>query len=313
MTANVTTDLTAPIHHVTVAGGGVLGSQIAMQIAFFGFQVTLFERDIDGAKKRIDKLVPVYAQHFNKDLADTQRIADAIVYQTDLAMAVKDAQILVEALPEVLDLKREFYQDLDKVAPSELILASNSSTLIPSQIVDATGRPEKFLALHFANRIWMHNTAEIMGTPATDPAVFDTVVEFAKNIGMVALPLYKEQSGYILNSMLVPFLTSGLALYAKDIAEPHTIDKTWMIATGSPMGPFGFMDIIGINTLLNVNQQQAKAGSQTAQLIADRLRQDFVDQGRMGVQSGKGFYDYPNPAYQSAEFLTNEPVEPFTK
>ncbi|GAE48099.1 3-hydroxybutyryl-CoA dehydrogenase [Mesobacillus boroniphilus JCM 21738] len=128
------------------------------------------------------------------------------------------------------------------------MFATNTSTLLPSQFADATGRPEKFLALHFANEIWKNNTAEVMMHPGTDKEVFNDLLEFAKAIGMVALPLYKEQPGYILNSLLVPFLEAGQMLLMKEVADPETIDKTWMIATGAPKGPFAILDIVGITT-----------------------------------------------------------------
>ena len=297
--------MTATIKQVTLAGGGVLGSQIAMQTAFFGFKVTVFDREPALVKDKINKLVPVYAKFFDKSLDHVQTLADAIVYETALAPAVAQADLLIEALPEVLAIKNAFYQSLDTVAPPNLIIASNSSTLVPSQMMAATGRPAQFLALHFANQIWAHNTAEIMGSAHTAPTVVETVVQFAKDIGMIALPVHKEQSGYILNSLLVPFLTSGLRLYANDIADPHTIDKTWMLATGAPMGPFGIVDIVGINTVLNINQASAQAGSAVAAAICQRLTKDFIEQGKMGMQSGQGFYEYPNPAYKNPNFLSN--------
>ena len=294
------------IKNVTLAGGGVLGSQIAMQTAFFGFNVTIYDKEPEKVKERINKLVKTYSDFFKKDQAETQAIADKIQYQPELASAVKDANLVIEALPEVLDIKNSFYQELSKVAPQDTIFASNSSTLVPSQMVDATGRPDKFLALHFANSIWARNTAEIMGSPKTDPAIFDTVVQFAKDINMVALPLHKEQAGYILNTLLVPFLDSAMYLYANDIADPQSIDKTWMVATGAPMGPFAIMDTVGINTIMNINREKAKGGSQTADKVMAKLQADLIDKGRMGLETGKGFYDYPNPAYKDPSFLTNK-------
>lgn len=294
------------IHNVTLAGGGVLGSQIAMQAAFFGFHVSIYDKQADAARERVQKLVPVYAEFFKKSVADTQALADSIQYHTELAAAVENAQLLIEALPEAIDLKNTFYQELNRIAPAEMIIASNSSTLTPSQMVAAIGRPKQFLALHFANHIWQRNTAEIMGTAQTDPAVFDSVVQFARDIHMIALPLHKEQAGYILNTLLVPFLDAAMHLYANDIADPHTVDKTWMLATGAPMGPFAIMDAVGINTLLNINRQKAQAGSELAAKAITKLQKEFVEQGYMGIETGKGFYDYPNPAFQSPHFLKND-------
>src|SRR5699024_3321094 len=166
--------------------------------------------------------------------------------------AVADADFVIEADPEDVDIKTNFYKELGKVAPAKTVFATNSSTLLPSQFAEATGRPEKFLALHFANEIWKNNTAEIMKHPGTDVKYFNEVIEFAKAIGMVPLPLYKEQPGYILNSLLVPFLDAAEMLLLKEVADVETIDNTWMIATGARLGPFSILDVVGINTVYNI-------------------------------------------------------------
>src|SRR5699024_2037531 len=129
-------------------------------------------------------------------------------------------------------IKNDFYRQLSSVAEEQTIFASNSSTMMASQLVGATDRPEKFLVVHFANEIWKNNTAEIMKHEHTDMAVFEQVVSFAEDIGMVALPIYKEQPGYILNSLLVPLLDAAERLLVNEVADVETIDKTWMIATG---------------------------------------------------------------------------------
>ena len=125
-----------------------------------------------------------------------------------------------------------------------------------------TGRPGRFLALHFANNIWKNNTAEIMGHSGTDQKVFDMIVEFARAIGMIALPLQKEQPGYILNSLQIPLLLAGMDLYSNGVADPYTIDKTWMIASKSTMGPFGTLDLIGFKTVYNIAMNAADSGNE---------------------------------------------------
>ena len=170
--------------------------------------------------------------------------------------------------------------------------------------MDETGRPEKFLALHFANEIWKHNTAEIMGTEKTDPEVFETLVGFAKSIGMIALPLKKEQPGYILNTLLVPLLSSGILLYAKGVADIETIDKTWMLGTGSPIGPFGILDVVGLGTVYHIFKTEAeRTGNEEKMKFVNVLKNQFIDAGKLGVSSGEGFYKYPNPTFQGKDFL----------
>lgn len=296
--------------HVTVAGSGVLGSQIAFQTAFKGFNVTIFDINdtaIANAKERIAKLEETYGNYFLDEQEAVKSAQGRISYATDMAEAVKDADLVIEAVPELKEIKENFYTQLGKVAPEKTVFATNSSTMLPSDFAEFTGRPEKFLALHFANTIWKNNTGEVMEHPGTDPQVVQDVLAFAAAIGMVPLHIKKEQPGYILNSLLVPFLDAAQYLWGNDVSEPETIDKTWMIATGAPMGPFAIIDVVGLQTVYNiVSTKAAKYPDQENnpyKAIADKVKSEFLDQGKMGIQTGEGFYKYPNPAYQSPDFL----------
>lgn len=293
--------------NITVAGSGVLGSQIAFQTAYHGFNVTVYDINdeaLEKAKDRITNLKPRYQEDLGASQGDLDAAFDRMSFYSDLEKAVEDADLVIEAVPEVVKIKTEFYEKLGNVAPEKTIFATNSSTLLPSQFAEATGRPEKFLALHFANEIWTNNTAEVMGHPGTDKNVFEDLLKFAKAIGMVALPLYKEQPGYILNSLLVPFLEAGQMLLVKDVSDAHTIDKTWMIATGAPKGPFAILDIVGITTAYNISNAKAEAtGSPEFAKLASMLKTEFIDKGKLGRETGEGFYKYPNPAYENPDFL----------
>ncbi|EJY55758.1 3-hydroxybutyryl-CoA dehydrogenase [Alicyclobacillus hesperidum URH17-3-68] len=292
-------------HHIMVAGGGVLGSQIAYQTAFHGFEVYLYDVDneaIERAKNRIIGLKPAYQRDLKATEGQVNAAFARIQFCTDLKEAVAKADLVIEAVPEVPDIKTAFYEQLAKVAPEKTVFATNSSTLLPSQFAEATGRPSKFLALHFANSIWVHNTAEIMKHPGTDDQVFQDVIEFAKAIGMVPLPIYKEQPGYILNSLLVPFLEAAQMLWVNGVADPETIDKTWMIATGAPEGPFAILDTVGVRTAYNIASGKAKAGKQKYDQLAAKLK-DMIDLGKLGRESGEGFYRYPHPSYRDPDFL----------
>ena len=293
--------------NITVAGSGVLGSQIAFQTAYKGkFNVVIYDINdeaLERAKDRIMNLKPYYKADLGASDEDLNAAYDRLTFHSNLAKAVADADLVIEAIPEVVQIKTDFYNELGKVAPEETVFATNSSTLLPSQFADATGRPEKFLALHFANEIWKNNTAEVMKHPGTDERYFDEVIEFAKAIGMVALPLHKEQPGYILNSLLVPFLEAGQGLLLNEVADPATIDKTWMIATGAPLGPFAILDVVGITTAYNIANAKAQAGDPHFVKLANLLKTEYIDKGKTGRAAGEGFYKYPNPAFAKADFL----------
>jgi len=295
------------ISNVTIAGAGTLGSQIAWQTAFNGFNVTVFdafEKSLEAGKGYHQN----YAELFLKTRGASQDEIDQTMarlrYTTDLAEAVKDADIVSESIPEDLEIKQAFYKELGKAAPEKTIFATNSSTLMPSEIVSAVDRPDKFLALHFANGIWDANVAEIMGHPGTDPVVFDQVIEFARAIGMVPVPIHKENPGYILNALLIPLLSAAGTLFTEGVAEYESIDKTWIIATGSKMGPFGLMDIIGLQTIYNIEKLLGEKRGDKAMLArAELFKSNYVDKGKLGVKSGEGFYKYPDPSYSAPDFL----------
>ncbi|MCY4780423.1 3-hydroxyacyl-CoA dehydrogenase [Sphingobacterium sp. UT-1RO-CII-1] len=293
--------------NVTVAGSGVLGYQIAFQTAFHGYQVTVYDINdevLEKAKSKFAILSEAFKRDLNATSVQLEATHERLSYTSNLAEAVKDADLLIEAVPENPKIKIDFYHKLAQVAPEKTVFATNSSTLLPSQFAAETGRPEKFIALHFANEIWKHNTAEIMGHPATDEKVFDDLVAFATSIGMIALPLYKEQPGYIVNSLLVPFLNAATDLLVKGVSDPQTIDKTWMVATGAPLGPFAILDIVGITTAYNINKMTAEASKDPLKIkTVEYLKEHFIDKNKLGVATGEGFYTYPNPAYQKKDFL----------
>ncbi|MDD5987501.1 MAG: 3-hydroxyacyl-CoA dehydrogenase [Eubacteriales bacterium] len=314
------------VTNLTLIGGGVLGSQIAYQSAFRGCHVTVwlrseasigrakpkFERlhnlyleDLEACKAEVGKPAPRFPRAFfddpagvtEADIEAAKKQADAayegLVYELDLAKAVQDADLIIEALAEDPKQKTEFYQKLAPVLPEKTILCTNSSTLLPSQFAEVTGAPERYMALHFANEIWKNNTAEVMGHAGTRQDVYDAVVAFAKQIGMIPLCLKKEQPGYILNSMLVPFLSAAEMLYATDVADPETIDKTWMLATGAPAGPFRILDVVGLVTAYNIvtmNPQAADPETVPGK-IAAKLK-SYIDAGKTGINAGEGFYKY---------------------
>ncbi|PPH89863.1 3-hydroxyacyl-CoA dehydrogenase [Rathayibacter sp. AY1D3] len=280
------------IRTVTVLGSGVLGSQIAFQSAFHGFHVTvydLFDDVLESARERLRGLAGVYESVPGGVAGGPQEALDSLRLTSDLAEAVADADLVIEAVPEDLGLKQELYGRLGALAPERTVFATNSSTLLPSDLKASTGRPDRFLALHYANHVWAQNTAEIMGTADTDPAVVDAVVEFAVSSGLEPIRLQKEKAGYVLNSLLVPLLSAASGLLMGGYADHETIDKTWRIGTGAPLGPFQIFDVVGLRTAYNI---AAAAPDEASQAFAAHLKTEYVDRGRLGTATGEGFYRY---------------------
>jgi 3-hydroxybutyryl-CoA dehydrogenase len=296
------------IKNVTVAGAGVLGSQISWQVAFNGFKVIVydaFEKGIGICKDFHKNYAVLFENSMGINKEKIEQTFSNISYTSNLKEAIENADILSESIPEIIDIKKKFYSDLSKFAPEKTIFTTNSSTMIPSMFAAETGRPEKFLALHFANPVWKANIAEVMVHEKTDKKYFDIVLNFAKNIGMIPIPIYKEQHGYVLNSLLVPLLKAARTLLYRGVSDPESIDKTWMISTGAKIGPFGIIDMVGMDTVYNIALMNAKINNDEESLkMAEYCKKNYIDKGKKGIKTGEGFYKYPNPAYQRPDFLS---------
>ncbi|TCC53486.1 3-hydroxyacyl-CoA dehydrogenase [Kribbella capetownensis] len=290
------------INAVAVLGTGVLGSQIAYQIAYAGLPVTAYDISdeiLESAKTRFEGLAARYEKEVDGAAGGPAQAALKLMrYSSDLRDAVQNTDLVIESVPELLDLKRDVYTKLAKVAPDSTIFASNTSTLLPSDLADATGRPDRFLSLHFANEIWVHNTAEIMGHPGTDPAVYQTIVTFARRIGMVPIELKKEQSGYVINTLSIPWFTAALKLYVDGVADPQMIDNVWRIDKSATEGPFQNLDRVGLKTVYDI---YARSGNEQMQAIAKVVKEEYLDKGRLGEASGEGFYKYAETPTASAK------------
>lgn len=313
---------------VVIGGGGVLGSQIAFQTAFCGFQVTIWlrsESSITRTQPKIDKLKDTYLEaiekmasgegpwcagiadeeNFNKEelIEKVNHAYNSIKLELDMKKAVSDADLIIESMAENPKDKIEFYKTLAPLLPEKTVIVTNSSTLLPSEFAKYTGRPEKYLSLHFANSIWKNNTAEIMAQSMTDRKYFDEIMQFSNDIRMIALPVLKEKNGYLLNSMLIPFLLSGLDLYASGVSDPQSIDIAWTHGTGAPKGPFQIFDTVGLTTAYNiVHQYQSVPGIFSPLLkkmmmpynfkAMEAILNKYIEEGKLGVASGEGFYKY---------------------
>lgn len=264
---------------VTVLGSGVLGAQIAFQTAFSGRDVTVYDINDEATAAgaaRLDALIPVYAglPSSSEDKANQARAR--LTMSSNLDEAVAESDLIIEAIPEILELKQKVFAQVGAAAKPDAIIATNSSTLLPSLMAESTGRPQLFGSLHFANRIWLHNTAEIMCPETTSAATIETLTTFAREIGMVPIVMHKERPGYVLNSLLVPLLNAGMSLVSGGYASVEDVDNTWKIATGAPIGPMEILDLIGLNTPYNIMSH----GGEAEQKIAQWLKTEYLDKGR---------------------------------
>ena len=310
--------------NIVIMGGGVLGSQIAFQTAFCDYNVIVWlrsEGSIERTKAKLELVKNSYidainlmampegksfdnwcrgiadADNFNKDelINKVMGLSDKIKLELDMKKALEDADLVIESMAEDFEAKKDLYLKMAPLLPEKTIVVTNSSTMLPSKLAKYTGRPDKFLALHFANSIWKNNTAEVMMHPKTEEKYFNEVMEFAKGIRMIALPLKKEKSGYLLNSMLIPLLFSGMDLYVNGVSDFESIDKAWLLGTGAPKGPFQILDTVGLETAYKIVEMYLKVPSFLAPYNFKgmaKVLKEYIDAGKLGKASGEGFYKY---------------------
>lgn len=309
------------IKKVVVAGGGVLGSQIAFQTAYSGYDVDIWlraESSIGRCQPKIDHLREVYLATLERMKTDPAAYAYGLLAKEDVTPeaceaakarveaayenltlttsyeeAFSDADLVIESIAENPEEKIAFYTEMAKHLPEHTVVLTNSSTMLPSTFAQYTGRPEKYLSLHFANSIWLHPLTEVMPHAGTNPALVGETVEFAKSIRMVPVTVMKEQPGYLLNSLLIPLLTAAESLWANEVGTPEDIDRAWRLGAGAPRGPFEILDYVGLVTAYNIVRMKPDAAdpqSTTAKICA--LLKEKIDRGETGVAAGKGFYTY---------------------
>jgi len=294
------------LDNLTVLGAGVLGGQIAWHSAFKGKTVVVYDiapDAIDRSRRTHDQYAAIYLAEVGATEAEIAATRRRLSFTTDLAAAVAEADLVIEAVPEVRDIKAAVYQEMAVLLPPHTLVATNSSTLLPSDFAEDTGRPERFCALHFGNGIWAMNFAEVMAHAGTSRDTLTRVAEFAVEIGMVPIPLLKEQNGYIVNSWFVPLLNAAQTLVTNGIARPEDVDRTFMIG-GRTIGPLGLMDMVGMKTAYDVLALWGRE-LDDAQMSANAeyIKQRFLDKGLLGVPTNEGYYTYPDPAYERPGFL----------
>lgn len=317
---------------IVIAGGGILGSQIAFQSAYCGYDVTILIRKEDSkedVEQKLNKLKDTYKETINlmskegikeseswargiasidnfdktECLNKVKTAIENIKIETEQEVALIDADLVIESITENFDVKAAFYKGIAPLIPEKTVIVTNSSTLLPSKLAKYTGRPERYLSLHFANSIWKNNIAEVMKHSDTDEKYFNEIIAFAESINMIPLAAKEEKSGYLLNSMLVPFLLSAMDLLANGISDAETIDKAWTLGTGAPKGPFQIIDTVGLITAKNIVEQYQKVPNIFDPILKKmmlpynydgmlRILDEYIEKGKLGKSTGEGFYKY---------------------
>lgn len=294
------------IRRVLVIGAGTMGRQIALQCALHGLDVDLYDAvpaALTSARAEIDAITAHFARAGRLSPQEAAATAARVTAVTDLAAAAAHADLVSESVPEDPALKGRVFAQLNDLCPPQTIFTTNSSTLLPSMFAAATGRPQRFAALHFHLPPWDANVVDVMAHDDTDPAVVDLLVAFARRIGQIPIVAGRESSGYVFNAMLSALNGAALKLAAGGVASVADVDRAWMGVMKTPIGPFGIMDLVGLETIWTITDFWATdLGDPELRANADFVK-NYLDRGRLGRKNGHGFYDYPQPAFADEHFL----------
>jgi 3-hydroxybutyryl-CoA dehydrogenase len=278
---------------VVVVGAGTMGSQIALQTAYSGkYQVTLVDADraqLDRAAEQNRKLVARGVEKGRLTQEDADAALGRIELSTDLAAAAGKAGIVIEAVFEDLDVKRRVFEELERSAPPEAVLASNSSTIAISRLAEVTSRPQQCCNMHFFHPVTVMQLCEVVRGPETSDATIEAAMEFVLSIDRVPVLINKEIHGFIVNRILFAASEEAMRLLEGGYATAEDIDTAVKKGLNWPMGPFELLDFSGLDIFYGALEDRARLEGGRG---APRVLKEKIDQGHLGRKSGRGFFDY---------------------
>ncbi len=280
------------IKTVGILGAGTMGSGIAQNFANTGYKVVLFdiqEESLKNARNIIEKFNSFYVKKdiISKEASD--KMIDDIVFTSDLK-DLKDCDLIVEAIVEILDVKRDVFKQLDEICKPETIFASNTSSLSISEISTATNRIDKFIGMHFFNPVPKMKLVEMISTITTSEETKQAIIETSEKMGKTIVRV-EEAPGFVVNRVLIPFINEGIKIYSEGIASIEDIDTALKYGANHPMGPLELGDLIGLDVCLNIMEVLYK-GFDDEKYKPDALLKKMVAGGKLGRKTGEGFYKY---------------------
>lgn len=282
------------VNKILVVGAGAMGSQIGMVCSMAGYEVAVQDIDEDMLEEARRQLEKRMARNVEKERNSQEEVDTAfgrMDFTTDLEGPASEADVVIEAAVEKLDIKREIFAKLDKIAPEHVILATNSSTIVSSQIADATNRPGRVCNMHFFNPALVMKCVEVVRGPKTSDATVGTTVELAHRIGKAPVILEKEISGFVANRILGALRDEAIYLYENGISSFEDIDTACKTALGHPMGPFELMDLTGIDIGYYVKMARYEESGDPEDKPSKSIEEKF-EKGDLGRKTGKGWYEY---------------------
>jgi enoyl-CoA hydratase/3-hydroxyacyl-CoA dehydrogenase len=287
------------IKNITVLGSGVMGHGIAQVSATAGYNVVLrdikqefLDKAMGKIKWSLDKLVS--KEKISKEEGDA--IFSRITPIVDLSDAVKNAEMIIEVVPEIMDLKKKVYAELDKVAAPEVIFASNTSTLPITEIANTTSRPDKFIGIHFFNPPQLMKLVEVIPGEKTSQQVTDLTLDYVKSVNKQSVICRKDVPGFIINRLFIPLVHEACYLKDRENLSLEEIDSAFKLNLGFPMGIFELADFTGMDVIHKATVEMHLRDKKV--INPHPLIEKMFDAKKLGQKSGEGFYKYSDDKYE---------------
>src|SRR6201988_503154 len=283
------------IQKVGVLGCGLMGSGIAQVAATAGFNVTVLEVEqkfLDKGFAGIEKSLAKFAE--KGTLKESPQAVRSRLKGTTSKQDLADCDIVIEAIIENVEEKKNMYASIDGIVKKDAIFASNTSSISVTELLTAVKRPERFIGLHFFNPVPLMKLVEVVRTIATADDVYQTAYEFGKKLGKVPVRT-SDKTGFIVNRLLVPYLLDAIRAYEEGVGSIDDIDNAMKLGCGYPMGPFTLLDFVGLDTTYYITHVMYDEFKER-RVASPPLLKRMVMAGWYGKKSGRGFYDYSDPA-----------------
>jgi 3-hydroxybutyryl-CoA dehydrogenase len=293
------------VKRILVIGAGTMGHQIGFLCALKGYDVVIHDVNDDAlaaARRRLDRLADRFVAGKRLSGNGKASVLARMTTTSDAEAAAADADIVTESVPEDPALKGRIFGQFNRLCPPRTIFTTNTSSLVPSMFAEATGRPDRFLAFHFHD-ILLSDVVDVMPHPGTSLESLELIQAFARRLDQTVIMLERENFGYVFNAMLSDLFKSALALAANRVAAVEDIDRAWMGVLRVPVGPFGMMDSVGLDTVWRISDFWAKATNDDQLTANAAFLKTLIDDGRLGKKCGSGFYSYPGPMFKDPGFL----------
>ena len=280
------------IGSIAVLGAGQMGNGIAQVAACAGFEVLMIDLEQSYVESGMSSIEKSLSKLVSKGRMSQEEAVSALarVRTSTRKKSASDCDLIIEAIPEIPDLKFSTFSELDEICKSDAILASNTSSISIDEIAAATNRPDKVIGMHFMNPVPIMKLVEIINGSQTSDEVNTAVVEAAERMGKTALSC-NDSPGFVSNRILCPMLNEAILTLQEGVAEPEAIDGIMKLGMNHPIGPLALADLIGLDTVLHI-MNVLHEGMEDDKYAPAPLLIEMVEQGKLGRKSGQGFYNY---------------------